>query len=252
MQSDKHALTKLRIELIQKDISTFKQIYETCLEDKSRIRTYFNDKITLIDRQVQKISKLMLLDNVDLLITLFVDLKIYFVELISEIENSKGCFADVEHSDKRLFLQSITKLEQDCRLIQVLPGEKRPNEKEFLQALAVRKQQLKLEQSNAFKSILENVNQLRSKANSKVSCFISYAWPSEDRSYEYWTQEFIKTFCSHLQLAGIITYLDLENSRYGYNSYEHINKIDDSHFIIFFVTESLADKHNLGISTVCV
>ena len=239
-----------RLRLITKNLAQLKASINLVTEPV--IKKALNNRRIDIENRLQTINQLIAQRNINASINLFPDLKLDFVDLRRDIEDEKGDFQQIKHTNKKMLIEEIRVLEKYSSLHDVLPEEKVVNLKEHLEALAVRVQQIQVNEMAEFIDTLKQVNNLRERTQAKVSCFLSYAWPSEERTYECWTQDFIIMFTQHLKAAGIHTYLDVEDSQFGYNSYNHMEKIDDSHFVIVLGTQSLLDKHNIGISSVCV
>lgn len=100
-------------------------------------------------------------------------------------------------------------------------------------------------------SALSRVNELRKTDQLEVDCFICYAWPTRDRfMHENWVQPFLLHLSRHLHLAGIRTYLDIDESRYGYNAYEHMDIIKRCDVILLIGTDSLVDQFHQEVHAV--
>lgn len=77
--------------------------------------------------------------------------------------------------------------------------------------------------------------------------FISYAWPvlnEKDESiyHEEWIQPFLLDYCKHLEASVVTTYLDIKDSRMGFQTTEHMDRITACSHVILIGTQSLVDK----------
>ena len=122
------------------------------------------------------------------------------------------------------------------------PKSREPTWKE----LRLHEEQLLLKKCGAFSDLLKNLNQLVQESNQLRAhpiVFISYAWPSLDRPYERWVQPFLEVLYEHLREAGVLPLLDRKDSRYGFNTFAHMEKLKTAHHVLLVGTDSLLDKH---------
>jgi hypothetical protein len=94
-----------------------------------------------------------------------------------------------------------------------------------------------------FHEVLGLIKNSAIKRMSKMpEVFISYAWPTDANSHEFWVQRFLNDFCSHLLSVGIITYLDIIDSTMGRSPAQHMALIRGCSDVILIGTLSLAEK----------
>lgn len=105
-----------------------------------------------------------------------------------------------------------------------------------------------LEMQSKFSDLLSSVvAYARRKGLAFPKVFISYAWPvlnEKDESiyHEEWVQPFLLDYCKHLEASGVITYLDIKDSRMGFQTAEHMDRIPTCSHVVLIGTQSLADK----------
>ena len=148
-------------------------------------------------------------------------------------------------------LDQLQTMEHYASLRYFLPDEPEPDAKVLQLAEQLKEEQQQAHQTGSFIKALHAISELGRQRKAKVSCFISYAWASKDRPWEQWVQPFLKTMCNHLKRAGVQVYLDVNDSPEGNDSHHHMDRIADCRYVILIGTESLLDKFNLGVSSVC-
>ncbi|MFN3234415.1 MAG: NACHT domain-containing protein [Gammaproteobacteria bacterium] len=101
--------------------------------------------------------------------------------------------------------------------------------------------------------LMRALTQIRNKLNNSThtSLFISYAWPTKERAYENWIQPFLTKLYEHLTSAGMTVYMDQLDSRSGFNTIEHMNRINTVDLVMLVGSESLLDKHHDGTKNIC-
>ena len=155
------------------------------------------------------------------------------------------------HPARKFITHALNELADLARLNPPRPEEIEIDPVVNAQALILQQQQKAALQDKTFELALKNVSTWASSLNAEVSVFISYAWSSEHRPWEQWVQSFLRTLKSQLELARIMVYTDMEDSRHGFNSYHHMDRINNCHYVIIVGTESLLDKFQRGVSAVC-
>lgn len=97
--------------------------------------------------------------------------------------------------------------------------------------------------NHPLKQLLMNISSLINSSE-QPTCFISYAWVSENVFPEQlWTQEFIYRLEYWLRLAGIKTTIDRNDSRFGNQMPSFMEeRVRDSHFVILVGTKALRAK----------
>lgn len=181
----------------------------------------------------------------------------YIQRLIEQRIKARKCKKGSNHYEylllpaKETILRKLTEIAQLASLLHQLPEEIQEDTDITEQALVLQKQQELAEQSEEFQVALKESCVWARKQKAEVSVFISYAWPSDQRPWEAWVQPFLQALKQHLETAGVLVYLDLYDSRYGFNSYHYMEEIDACSYVILIGTESLLDKFNRGVSSVC-
>jgi ankyrin repeat protein len=108
--------------------------------------------------------------------------------------------------------------------------------------------------SEQFTKVLQSISKfyLDSHKYQRRTCLISYAWPtkSQNKTCEPIMHQFLKLFEMHLNLAGINTYLDIENELnlqliYFYKTKKHYD------YVILICTKLLLEKYRTECNDVC-
>lgn len=169
-------------------------------------------------------------------------------QIINKIKNEASGYTDIE--DRTPLTDTMEKITRLCQAAITDTIDTSPDSKDS--TLGPWIQQNLLYTNNILaETIGQILSQIKLSAKTPISVFISYAWSSKSRPEEKWTQIFIIQLQNHLKDAGIIAHLDWSNSRYGHNSNSYMDEIPHFHFVILIGTNSLLDKHKLGISSVC-
>ena len=110
-----------------------------------------------------------------------------------------------------------------------------------------------LEINEKLEAVLISINHaIKDSPDANPSCFISYAWPTEEnKKYEYWLQPFLKVLRHHLRLAGIYAILDIVDNKPGCSIYQFMEQAETSSFVLLICTESLLDKHRKNYNAIC-
>lgn len=155
------------------------------------------------------------------------------------------------HDAKEQILTSLIKLKSYTALNHLLPEEIEVDPEIKEQTEKLQQLQTEADADLSFQEALKQVSVLTTQAKANVSCFISYAWNSDERPWEAWVQPFLMKLRDHLTLANIRVLMDIFDSNYGFNSNHHMDEIDNCHYVILIGTESLLDKFKRGYSAVC-
>ena len=120
----------------------------------------------------------------------------------------------------------------------------------------VSEKSLYLEQAYLHHFYAQNLETLFKELGKFVGCaptlFISYAWPSKHRPYEKWIQSFLRIFRADLGQCNMVVSLDIDNSHFGNNSFDHMHQIEFVDHVLLMGSESLVDKHLKGMAhSVC-
>ena len=93
--------------------------------------------------------------------------------------------------------------------------------------------------------LLAEIAKLNPSTQNK-SCFISYAWPTDDNlCLEFWIQPFLFCLYDHLQIAGIIPRLDIiDNKHTGADISKFSREVLTTDWILLVGSRSLWDKKN--------
>ena len=169
-------------------------------------------------------------------------------------KTGRDILQDIVHtkpSDKAEVMQLYHELIQLASLSKLRPEEIVASKEQLKQAARLQAQQQAADNNNDFQRALTATKAFAKKHHRKISVFVSYAWPSDDRPYESWVQPFLEKFTEHLEKAHVRVLWDIHSSRFGFNSYEFMDEILESNYVILIGTESLVDKHTKGISSVC-
>ena len=249
----------LRLLIIQKKINELVKFLNTSsltinIDKNNALQTSLTKQLNKILNHIKNSqNKLESLKNNEpsiYLTDILVDIRILIEKLTKKIVNKH--FENFDYKIKEYCLNQFLECNHYANWFYPLPGEATPNPMLLQQSEQLRKEQKDAENSSLFQQVLRQIKALGKRQNALVSCFISYAWPSEDRYWENWIQEFLKKFRSHLESAGITVFMDLIDSREGYNSNEHMDRIiTASRKVILIGTESLMDKFRIGVSSIC-
>ena len=132
-----------RLRLITKNLAQLKASINLVTEPV--IKKALNNRRIDIENRLQTINQLIAQRNINASINLFPRfLKLDFVDLRRDIEDEKGDFQQIKHTNKKMLIEEIRVLEKYSSLHDVLPEEKVVNLKEHLEALAVRVQQIQV------------------------------------------------------------------------------------------------------------
>lgn len=158
----------------------------------------------------------------------------------------------ISNEIKKWLVPTLNQLIEWATLSVTGPAELPPSDEQTKQIELLKQQQKTAIACPDFYQALRAIHQLAKNNRNKKSVFVSYAWPSEERkSYEDWIQDFLLSLKQQLEDAHLKVSIDLTDSRSGFNSYEHMDEVLECDYVILIGTESLVDKHRVGISAVC-
>lgn len=182
------------------------------------------------------------------------EIHLWTLRLMDNIKNEDSGFcatkyASLSSKNKDSLSENLEELKQLSNLKRLTPRESvslKTDSELWTQGESLQQQQKAANNNPFFHAALEATR----KITQKTSCFFSYAWASDDRPYEGWTQPFLVNLRAHFNKAGVYVLLDVKGSRYG-NTNEFMMNARDADTAVLFITDSLHDKLHGGVSSVC-